>query len=90
MEDFTGVKRIWKYGRCCRTDQNCCYNEVFMNNGKKEGIEKIYRDGILKEEIEYINGLKHGIEKHYKTDKIFVYINENDDIVNAYVEFIKP
>lgn len=39
--------------------------EYFVNAGKKEGIYKLYDNGVLEKEINYINGLRHGICKIY-------------------------
>ena len=90
MENLTGLFKKQIYGCDRRTDPNCCYKEVFMMNGKKEGIEKKILNGELYQEIPYVNGIKHGIEKHYNKDKVFFYVYENGENINAYVEFITP
>ena len=40
-------------------------SEVFMNNGKKEGIYKSYYYGQLWVEVNYIDGKMNGIYKKY-------------------------
>jgi len=54
--------------------------EYFVNAGKKEGIYKLYDNGVLEKEINYINGLRHGICKIYHFNgKLFEesnYIND--------------
>lgn len=90
MENFTGVIKQQLYGCDKINYTERCYREVFILNGKKEGIEKKYINGNLVEEAPYVNGKLHGIEKHYKKDKVFCYVYENDEGVGAYVEFIEP
>jgi antitoxin component YwqK of YwqJK toxin-antitoxin module len=51
---FTGVYREYFY-----KEQTKLKSEVFMNNGKMEGIYKsYYGNGQLKSEINYIDGKK--------------------------------
>jgi antitoxin component YwqK of YwqJK toxin-antitoxin module len=41
-------------------------SEVYIEEGKKEGVEKIYSEkGVLEEEVTYSNGIKSGITKDY-------------------------
>lgn len=59
---FTGV-----YKEYFNNDSEKLKSEVFMNNGRKEGIYKSYwENGQIHEEINYIDDRKNGIYKSYR------------------------
>ena len=58
--NFCGVFRTYYY------EQKKLKSEVFMNNGKREGVYKSYwENGQLWEEVNYINDKMNGIYKSY-------------------------
>ena len=63
-------------------DETKLKEEVFMINGKKEGVYKSYhKNKQLYEEVNYINGKKHGIYKSYHINgQLHEEINYIDDI----------
>ena len=61
LDNFTGVYREYHDGEKTKIKL-----EVFMANGKKEGIYKSYYvNGQLKKEVNYIDGKMNGICKLY-------------------------
>ena len=61
LDNFTGVYREY-YDK----EKNILKSEVFINNGKKEGIYNSYHEnGQLCEEVNYIDGKINGIYKSY-------------------------
>ena len=60
-DNFTGVYREY-----FDKEQTELKSEVFMMNGKREGIYKSYwSNGQLYEEVNYIDGKRNGIYKRY-------------------------
>jgi antitoxin component YwqK of YwqJK toxin-antitoxin module len=60
-DNYSGVDRTYY-----DTEKTQLKSEVFIYNGKKEGVYKeYYEDGELLSEVNYINGKKNGIYNSY-------------------------
>ena len=61
MENYCGVIRTYH-----DPEETKLKSEVFMMNGKKEGVYKsYYENGQLEYEVNYIDDKKNGIYKRY-------------------------
>jgi len=76
LDNFTGVYREYYDEK-----KNILKSEVFMINGKKEGIYNSYHEnGQLCEEINYIDNKMNGIYKSYwKNGQLMIETNYIDD-----------
>ena len=81
LENFTGVYREY-YDE----EKYILNSEVFMLNGKKEGMYKsYYKNGQLMNEINYIDDKKEGIYKSYFLNgQLMVETNYINDKRNGY------
>ena len=67
-------------------EQTKLKEEYFYNNGKIEGIYKLYYySGELKLEVSYVNGKKHGLERKYYRNGVlhWEYIFNNNKIIES-------
>jgi len=63
-DNYSGVDRTYY-----DAEKTQLKSEVFIHNGKKEGIYKLYyRNGQLYSEVNYIDGKENGIYKSYHTN----------------------
>ena len=77
LDNFCGVYREY-YDE----EKTKLKSEVFMHNGKKEGIYKSYYTyGELKKEVNYIDGKKNGVYKeYYENGQLWEEVNYIDGV----------
>ena len=77
-DNYSGVDRTY-----FDPEKTQLKSEVFIHNGKREGVYKSYHDnGQLFQEVNYINGKREGIYKSYHNNgQLWKEVNYINDVI---------